>query len=603
MVNTYGLGMLTENQYQDYVAIQNANWTSFRGEFMQRFADRKKNIEAECGYPLTERLTITDYKKLDDRDPIAARINRLYPVACWQVSPEVYEDEDIEVTTQFEQALSNIGSELSNIGGLYSNNEGNPLWSYLERADILSGIGRYGVILLGIDDSPDLSKPLKLEDLKAKVSTRKEYNEKTKEEETITTVNFAPAAVKKPSRMGIDPEVDPNRETEIGEDTAVEAPPFKPKHNLLYMRVLDEQYAEIAALDNNPSSKRYCLPEYYNLTMLGHTSVGISPSGTTTDTNKTVRVHWTRVIHVADNLMTNEFLGVPRCQRHYDRLYDLHKLYGGSAEMYWQSSSPGIAFETHPQLGGDVKINEVEARAALERRRQGLQKDMMIPGMHANSLAPQVSDPSPQIERQIEAICIYERCPKRIFMGSERGELSSNQDARGWYGEVKKRTHRHVTPNILIQVTNRFIQIGLLPVPKQYSVYWPDIASLTDAEKADIGLKRMQALAAYLQGGVDAMLDPKNAYIMIGCNEMEAKQLVESKMDDLESDEGLDVHAREDELAEEEAARAAEEAERAFGEGQTKRDLDAELGHRGLDIKAKEVDLKAKMARTKPKGM
>ena len=39
---------------------------------------------------------------------------------------------------------------------------------------------------------------------------------------------------------------------------------------------------------------------------------------------------------------------------------------------------------------------------------------------------------TPFIEVHLQAICIKIPCPKRVFMGSERGELASAQDDSQW---------------------------------------------------------------------------------------------------------------------------------------------------------------------------
>jgi hypothetical protein len=528
MANRQRLNPIVRNYVQELVAN---NQRVMRYELMSMFADKRRDIEKECGYPDIDSLTIADYLKLYDRDPIAGRVIELYPTECWQICPEVYEEESINDTTEFEAAFAQVGRSLNNIGA-YDGEEGNPLWSYLERADILSGVGRYGVILLGVDQG-NLDEPLALQELVvADVKTEKinQVNPKTKkvETDTRTTLNLAPVPEAKQVA----------------------------RRKLLYMRVLDESKAQVASWITKTNDPRFGQPEFYNIVISG-TASDTLPGGNQTETTTTKKVHWTRIIHIAETMTsTNEVLGVPRCQRVYNRLYDLHKLYGGSAEMYWQGAFNGISFETLPSHAG-VKITDAqktEMRSAMENRREGLQRDLILPGLHANSLAPTIADPSPQIERQIEAICIYEGCPKRVFMGSERGELSSNQDTRAWYGRVRKRLNRHVTPNIVVAVVNRFIQIGILPQPPKYCVHWSDISSVTDLERAQTGLIRMQTLKEYVQGGGDAVTTPTDALVhFMGMDEEQAKQIIENKMAELTGEEdALDIHAREDEMAEEE---------------------------------------------------
>lgn len=179
-------------------------------------------------------------------------------------------------------------------------------------------------------------------------------------------------------------------------------------------------------------------------------------------------------------------------------------------------------------------------------------------------------------------------------MGTERGELASTQDGDDWFGRLRKRLNRHVTPSLVVAFVNRLIQIGILPAPEKYCVHWPDLQSASDLEKAQIALARTQALAAYIQGGCEAAVTPLDFHIYYeGFPADIAKQMNENKMADLEDEETLDIHAREDEIKEEEAEAAElkrqEDLERADGSSET----EATFRQQELDIAAQAVAAKA----------
>jgi uncharacterized protein len=93
-----------------------------------------RNLWQDLGYPLT--LTPQDYRDRYDRGDIAARIVNAYPEATWSDDIAVYEDEDPNVETTFEGAVSALGSRLR-------------LWDMFKRADILSLLGEYAVLWIG----------------------------------------------------------------------------------------------------------------------------------------------------------------------------------------------------------------------------------------------------------------------------------------------------------------------------------------------------------------------------------------------------------------------------------------------------------------------
>lgn len=425
------------------------NITSMRREFFDKLFDRRRNLESDCGYPDPGRvINATEYQDLYDRECIAARVVELYPKESWQVQPSVFESEDADEVTEFEKAWDALGGRLRAPGAKswFKSEECSPVWEYLTRADILSGIGYYGVMLLGFDDvksNADLAKP-----------------------------------VQKASY---------------------------PRRNLNFIRCFPESLAAINAMEADQSSPRYGQPVSYNLTF---TDPRWSP-GTGRGVQSTVSsVHWSRIIHVADCLGSSEIFGTPRMQQVLYRLLDLRKLLSGSAEMYWQGAFPGIALKTIPQLGPNAKVNKEQIREMMENYANGLQRYLTLLGLEASTLAPTVVDPSAQIERQIEAICILLGCPVRIFKGSERGELASSQDDKAWNDRLLYRQQNYITPRLIVPFVDRLIEFGVLPEPKEYCVWWPDLTSKSDDEKATVAQKAAAALTAYVAGGVSSLVPP-----------------------------------------------------------------------------------------------
>lgn len=481
---------VTANQlrWQENELIANALLS--RSNFLRQYLDPRRDINDECGYPLTESITVYNYQEMYDRNPIAARVVEVLPMETWQTQPEIIEDEDADEETEFEQAWKDVGRGLlqdedmkitkpqgekisvpktpakpgeeqeEESSGWYQDEEYNPIWEYLRRIDVLSGIGHYGVILLGLDDGQELSQPV-------------QYQEGRK---------------------------------------------------LLFLRCFPEKFCPIAQFETDVRNRRYGRPVTYNLSFADPTlSMGL---GAPADTKV---VHYTRVIHVADNLGSSEIIGVPRMQPVFNRLMDLSKLYGGSAEMYWRGAFPGLAIETHPQLGGDVTIDTDALKSGMENYMNGLQRYLALMGMTAKSLAPQVVDPNVQIQVQLEAICILLGIPMRVFLGSERGELASSQDSRTWNDRKRDRQRMYLTPRIIIPFINRLIALGILPVPTGYSIKWPDLEKLDPVQESTVLLNRTQAMSAYAAGGVDTLMEPQNYFTReMGFSDEEASEILEA---------------------------------------------------------------------------
>lgn len=445
------------NKFQEVVY----NVLTSRQEFIRQYFDPRRDIYDECGYPSNQApIDIELYKRMYERDGIAQKAVNFLAEESWQVCPTVYEEEDIEVETEFELAWKQISKDLSG-DMFFKEEEGNRIWEYLQRVDNISGVGRYGILLLGLSDGKQLSEPvLPQEGMK-----------------------------------------------------------------LLYVRCLPEYMAEVSTLNSDPTSPRFGMPETYNVSFTDYDNQEAQESILLTH----YAVHHSRVIHVADNLTSSEVYGTPRMKTVYNRLHDLQKLYGGSAEMYWRGAFPGLAIETDPTLGGQVEVDIASTKTELEQYMNSLQRYLLLNGLQAKSLAPQVVDPTPQIEVQIDAICAALDIPKRIFMGSERGELASSQDRTSWKERVRKRQNGYITPRIICPLIVRLIQLRVLPTPAQYCVEWPDITAQGEAEQVEIGLKRSQALQSYLSSGGDSVASPTDFLTrFLGFTEQEALAMLEA---------------------------------------------------------------------------
>jgi hypothetical protein len=96
-----------------------------------------RDVYAALGYKRT--LTYDDLLGRYVRQDIARRIVDAPPAATWQQHPKVIEEDD-EEETEFEKQFRLLAERLK-------------LYHYMERADKLAGIGRYGVLFIGVKGS------------------------------------------------------------------------------------------------------------------------------------------------------------------------------------------------------------------------------------------------------------------------------------------------------------------------------------------------------------------------------------------------------------------------------------------------------------------
>ena len=118
------------------------NTITSRSALLGNLFETRRDIEQECGYPTC--LTKLQYKNMYDREALATRVVNLLPQESWCVDPEVVEDEKPD-DTEFEGTWKELERD-------------HQLYSYMLRIDELSGVGRYGILLFGINDGKELSE-------------------------------------------------------------------------------------------------------------------------------------------------------------------------------------------------------------------------------------------------------------------------------------------------------------------------------------------------------------------------------------------------------------------------------------------------------------
>ena len=77
----------------------------------------------------------------------------------------------------------------------------------------------------------------------------------------------------------------------------------------------------------------YGKPRMYKITFEGSES-GPGAKLIEQSTTREVKFHWTRVIHIADNLLSSEYIGTPAMLPVANDLQDIKKIYGASGEGY-----------------------------------------------------------------------------------------------------------------------------------------------------------------------------------------------------------------------------------------------------------------------------
>lgn len=397
------------------------------------------NLAEECGYPTDQEMDATWFKNLYNRYGLAARVVDIWPDECWAAYPDLNDSAEPGITPWKESWDDLVNNKL--------------IFHYLHRIDRLSRLCQYGILFLGLDDGGKLSDPPR----------------------------------------GID------------RDTGERLPGFNRKYKLNYLMPFDQTLVRVSSMEKNKYSPRYNRPKYYHI-QFNTTNLGVGPDGAQPADGPVLienKVHWTRVLHVADNLQNSEIFGIPSLYTVANYLHDAHKVAGSSAEMFYKGGFPGYAFETYPDLAGEATIDDDSLNDQMELYQRRLKRYLATVGGRWNSLQPQVANPDKHLEWYIKLICMAIGVPARIFMGSEAGHLASMKDDDAWRTRCNGRQTKYLEPKMIRPLIDRLTVFGVLPKTRNVYCNWRDLRAMSDKDRVDIALKKAQTLMQYKQGNVE----------------------------------------------------------------------------------------------------
>lgn len=403
--------------------------TLLESQIVGRVAGR--DYERECGYPAT--ITLEQYHRAYQRNGFCQRIVHLMPDECAQLAPEITEKDSEEAETPWEATFKEHAQSVN-------------LWHYIQEADKQAGIGRYGILLIGLSDGKKLSEP----------ATR-------------------------------------------GKGLRV-----------IYMRPYAEGEVSIVRYVNDPTNARYGKPEFYQINTIdlsGENETGaVMP--TIDAVPDTLQVHWSRVLHFSDSgeVLSQPRLKRTWNWAHVD----LSKLVGGGAEMFWRGAFPGFFFSVDPSVDMADEDKKTAIKESSFSYFNTLTRAMHMQGVTVQQLNPVIADPTAQFSLILQLCAISENCPLPVFTGAQPGGLSADSGIRGsdeWSIRKQARRDRYLIPKIIRAYIDMMIQYGVLG-PMAYEVVYKDPHTLTAAEKATNALMWIKTISEYITKGCDTLISP-----------------------------------------------------------------------------------------------
>lgn len=423
--------------------------------------DGKRDLYDSFGWPKS--ITVEMLHDMYNRGGISKRIAKAYPDSTWGRPPRIY----LPVTTQTPSQITPPGTPTSSpapapapsppVPEATSENEANrkwtqdfaklawelDLWDRLKRADILSNLGRYSILLIGTNRG-QLHQPLP----KGGAGSLK----------------------------------------------------------ITYLQPYSEVRVRIKQWVTSPTDARFGQPELYTITPISsirsaQTNITESddlPQGSAFD------VHWSRVIHVTQDPLESEVFGLPIYGSCWNYLEDLMKVVGASSESYWKNSYPGLHMNVDKDMDL-ADDDEVNLTAEMDEFQHEMRRYLRTRGVDVKAIGAKTADPRGAFSVLIDLIAGTTGIPKRILLGSESGQLASSQDKASWAERVEEYRELHAEPRVLWPFVMWVIDNGILPLPAGTDVrtlraLWPDAYRMSPLERGQTAAQTARSLANIAKG-------------------------------------------------------------------------------------------------------
>ncbi|CAI0896282.1 DUF1073 domain-containing protein [Serratia grimesii] len=271
-----------------------------------------------------------------------------------------------------------------------------------------------------------------------------------------------------------------------------------------------ESQLSVSTWDNDQTSDNYGQPKMYNF---DERPVGdVKNAGPVRGTP----VHPDRVIILCEGSEDESiFSGVPLLQAGYNKLLDIEKTSGGSAEGFLKNASRQIAIEfdatTNMEFIADMakKAGYADLGQAMDEKvrqlNRGTDSAAVMQAGKMNVLSVTPGDPTPTWTTAANEFSASIQCPFTILFGQQTGRLASDEDKTDWAKRCNSRRWGFMS-DYITKIIQRLWKFGIIEAPKgdEVTLSWSDLLAPSEKEK----IANMQAMATVAKDTQQAYGNP-----------------------------------------------------------------------------------------------
>ena len=256
----------------------------------------------------------------------------------------------------------------------------------------------------------------------------------------------------------------------------------KPGRKITYLQPYMQASVEIIEFDVDTASPRFGRPVMYRVSP-GSSLIKVNDTSTKYQKRDSFNVHWSRVVHFAENTLENRVFGHSRLETVYNDLDDILKVGGGAAETYWITANRGLQVN----VDKDIELNEDDADALsdeIDEYVHNLRRVIRTRGVDVKELGSKIADAKNTFFVLLSLISAATGIPQRVLIGAEAGQLASQQDRANWADRIEERIANYAEPFVLLPTIETCVNAGVIEAPTNLVIEWPDPFKMNPLERA-----------------------------------------------------------------------------------------------------------------------